>query len=252
MLGKEGLMKMRIEIGLLTTLLVVATIAAAPGALAQSVKADDNIETDAQLVSNVATGTPPLAVVSTTVVPNLNADLLGGKLATFFASQAQLIDARADLDNPAPPCFNLVDRFVDCGNGTVTDTNTGLIWLKEHSCLPALNYQIANEVAALINDGGCGLTDGSRPGDWRLPTYKEFSDIMRSYCAAPKIIGKSGADRCHADEPWANNVRSAFYWTSQSQADEGDVALDANLTLGDIDLFAKTALQYMWPVRGGR
>ena len=30
----------------------------------------------------------------------------------------------------APPCFDLTHRYVDCANGTVTDTVTGLIWLK--------------------------------------------------------------------------------------------------------------------------
>ena len=31
-----------------------------------------------------------------------------------------------------PPGVN--NRFVDCGNGTVTDTQTGLIWLKKANC----------------------------------------------------------------------------------------------------------------------
>ncbi len=39
-----------------------------------------------QLISTVATGTPPLTVTSTTLVPNLNASMLGGKPAGFFAS----------------------------------------------------------------------------------------------------------------------------------------------------------------------
>jgi hypothetical protein len=40
----------------------------------------------------------------------------------------------------APGCFNNDPaglRFVDCGNGTVQDTQTGLIWLKNANCLPA-------------------------------------------------------------------------------------------------------------------
>jgi hypothetical protein len=41
-----------------------------------------NIKTDSQLISTVATGTPPLAVNSTTQVPNLNASFLGGISAT--------------------------------------------------------------------------------------------------------------------------------------------------------------------------
>ena len=35
------------------------------------------------------------------------------------------------------PCFNDNDnRYQECGNGTVTDTVTGLIWLKKADCLP--------------------------------------------------------------------------------------------------------------------
>lgn len=38
-----------------------------------------------QLISTVATGTPPLSVTSTTQVPNLNASLLGGKASSAYA-----------------------------------------------------------------------------------------------------------------------------------------------------------------------
>lgn len=40
-----------------------------------------------QLISTVATGTAPLTVASTTVVPNLNADLLDGQHASAFLTQ---------------------------------------------------------------------------------------------------------------------------------------------------------------------
>ena len=29
------------------------------------------------------------------------------------------------------PCFSNTDRYVNCGNGTVTDSLTGLIWLQD-------------------------------------------------------------------------------------------------------------------------
>jgi hypothetical protein len=45
---------------------------------------------------------------------------------------------------PDPACFDNTSCYVNCGNGTVTDTRTGL-----------------------------GLTDDSSPGDWRLPTEDE-------------------------------------------------------------------------------
>lgn len=47
--------------------------------------AGGNIRTDQQLVSTMAEGTAPLAVTSTTLVSNLNADLLDGMHASEFA-----------------------------------------------------------------------------------------------------------------------------------------------------------------------
>src|SRR5574342_743824 len=44
-----------------------------------------------------------------------------------------------------PPCFNNTSRYADCGNGTVTDTVTGLIWLKQSNCLPNGNWAAANQ-----------------------------------------------------------------------------------------------------------
>src|SRR5262249_1683415 len=31
----------------------------------------------------------------------------------------------------AAPCVDKTKRYVDCGNGTVTDSETGLVWLKQ-------------------------------------------------------------------------------------------------------------------------
>ena len=56
----------------------------------QSIKTDGNIETDAQLVSNVATSTAPLAVASTTMVPNLNADRVDSLEGSALALNADL------------------------------------------------------------------------------------------------------------------------------------------------------------------
>jgi hypothetical protein len=69
--------------------------------------------------------------------------------------------------HPDPPCFDNINRYVDCGNGTVTDTVTGLIWLQQSDCLGSAGYANANKAAAGLKDGDCGgtLTDGSSPGD---------------------------------------------------------------------------------------
>ncbi|PYX10529.1 MAG: hypothetical protein DMG85_07810 [Acidobacteria bacterium] len=74
---------------------------------------------------------------------------------------------------------------MDCGNGTVTDTQTGLIWLKNADCLAhsGTTFQNANMLATTLASGQCGLTDGSAPGNWRLPTHQEWVDLEQPACA---------------------------------------------------------------------
>ncbi|MBL0225715.1 MAG: tail fiber domain-containing protein [Geobacteraceae bacterium] len=52
--------------------------------IADNVSSTASLSTVNQIISNVATGTPPLQVDSTTLVPNLNADMLDGKHAADF------------------------------------------------------------------------------------------------------------------------------------------------------------------------
>src|SRR5438093_5502765 len=92
----------------------------------------------------------------------------------------------------AGPCFDNANRYVDCGNGTVTDTVTGLIWLKQWNCLPANAWAAANQAAAGLKDGSCGLTDTSSAGDWRLPTKDEWSATITRAVALGCIFGGAG------------------------------------------------------------
>src|SRR5207253_1901181 len=88
------------------------------------------------------------------------------------------------------PCFDDTNRYVDCGNGTVTDTVTGLIWLKQGNCLPNNTWAAANQAAAGLKEGDCSLTDKSSPGDWRLPTKDEWSATIASAVALGcKVFG---------------------------------------------------------------
>ncbi len=152
---------------------------------------------------------------------------VGGDL--LFADGTMQTTAPVPADGP---CFDTGNRFVDCGNGTVTDTVTGLIWLQDASCatLPGLggsesgNYQAANEAAAALADGLCLLTDNSSPGDWRLPTMEEWQVIMDQAfvngCGIPGPFvpdtfgtGCCGVGAC----PFAG-VQLNVYWSSTTLA----------------------------------
>ena len=96
-------------------------ISFAPGQTLPSVTGNETVTGNViakQLVSTVATGTAPLSVASTTQVPNLNASLLGGKPASFFASLgsnsfsgSQLIAGNVGIGTLAPT------ERLDLGNG---------------------------------------------------------------------------------------------------------------------------------------
>src|SRR5438105_13500119 len=98
-------------------------------------------------------------------------------LATPVASPAASTPMAAP--KAAGPCGDKAKRYADCGNGTVTDTVTGLIWLKELNCLPSANWEAAKKAAAGLKDGDCMLKDGSSPGEWRLPTQPEWEATMK-------------------------------------------------------------------------
>ncbi len=137
----------------------------------------------------------------------------------------------------APPCFDQTHRYVDCANGTVTDTVTGLIWLKNANCFGLQNYAAANNAAAGLQTGACGLTDNSTPGDWRLPTREEFQAILLSSCpTAPKIVGNNLPNPgCYSNNSWATGVQSSFYWTSTTYAPNTANAWTVSLSSGSGD-----------------
>ena len=112
-------------------------------------------------------------------------------------------------------------RWVDNGNGSLTDTVTGLVWLKQADCI---NAQWASAIAAVssLATGQCGLTDGSTPGQWRMPNRNEMqslSDRMETNHAAffNHTFLSSNATLNQA-AIFTNFVESQFYWTSTTNA----------------------------------
>jgi hypothetical protein len=159
----------------------------------------------------------------------------------------------------APPCFDDANRYVDCGNGTVTDTVTGLIWLKNAGCLGSGPYAAANNAAAGLQTGACGLTDNSSPGDWRLPTKTEWQEMIARAVAlgctganAPSLTNTPGTG-CYGTglQPFTG-VQSGVYWTSTASADFASYAWAVRLFFGVGYYAFKPISFYVWPVRGGQ
>ena len=164
------------------------------------------------------------------------------------------IQREAARANPDPPCFDDTHRFVDCGNGTVTDTETGVIWLKDLNCITQTGtYATVNTYVTNFWEGDCaGLSDGSRPGDWRLATSEEWQRVVNPSCPTlPKIRGaEGGAASCHSDDPWAVGLGTDDdFWGSNTSVLDVTRAWAAGSSGGVQDIF-KTGTAGYWPVRG--
>jgi hypothetical protein len=68
-------------------------------------------------------------------------------------------------------------RFIDNADGTVSDTVTGLRWLKRADCIHA---DWAGAIAAVnaLASGQCGLSDNSSAGQWRMPNRSELLSLV--------------------------------------------------------------------------
>ena len=144
-------------------------------------------------------------------------------------------------------------RFSDNGNGTITDSLTGLIWLKKANCTDTvggvdkssgyLTWANALTWSNSLASGACGLSDSSTAGQWRLPTRKELASLVnRGQAKSATWLGTKGFSVVQA-----NN-----YWSSTTYADNTDYAWVVHMYDGGMDNGHKTYGNYVWPVRGGQ
>lgn len=141
-------------------------------------------------------------------------------------------------------------RYSDNGDGSVTDTVTGLVWLKDAGCLAPTTWAAAIADANTLASGSCGLTDGSKAGDWRLANLNELESLVDVSAAHPALT---------PGNPFVH-VSTGIYWTSTSyfggangspeawaiRMDDGRYINDPNGVLNT----KATANNGVWVVRG--
>jgi hypothetical protein len=200
---------------------------------------------------------------------------LGSLLVALCPAGVLAADGVVALQTADPSCRDdSTAIYVDCGNGTVTDNRTGLVWLKNAGCLDEeADWLTARDfVAGLADmpDGSipalhdCELSDGSSPGEWRLPSLAEWEamvgDAVDLGCS-PTITSNhpAGITPC-----WSagcstvglcafSDVQSDFYWSASSSVEMPSTAWVASLNTGiNFTNDFKTSVHYVWPVRGGQ
>ncbi len=151
-------------------------------------------------------------------------------------------------------------RFVDNGDGSVSDNLTGLIWQKTDDD-GGITDKDNDDYTWSSADGDDSDEDGSvflsflatlnagagfaGANGWRLPTIAELQTIMldcESHCIDQGIFG-----------PVRDNG-SAIYWSASTDALDPTFALTADLghDWGAVENFPKTSTPRARAVRGGR
>ncbi len=133
-------------------------------------------------------------------------------------------------------------RFVDNGDGTITDALTGLIWTKSASLgNSAMTWSSGLSYANALGGGMDGLTDGSVAGDWRLPNVRELQSLT----------DYSNYDPCLENGHPFVSVPVAYYWTSSTDINRPTDAWSVYLRSGWGGQLAKSSTAYVWAVRDG-
>jgi hypothetical protein len=214
--------------------------------------------------TNSTNGTNGIDGTSVTVFGTFSGDQNGcpngGTISVTANGNAYVCNGQdaTGATNPNPPCFDNGKRYIDCGNGTVTDTVTGLIWLQQANCFFPEDYRNANQAAARLKDGDCNLTDNSAPGDWRLPTRDEWNATIAQALSlgcygatAPTLTNDPGNGCLRFGFTSFGGVSSVYYW-STTNASVPTEAWSQLLSDGNVYGFPKDTTLRVWPVRGAR
>jgi hypothetical protein len=160
--------------------------------------------------------------------------------------EAQLQQKVAQMNNK----MTKLKRYIDNGDGTVTDNRTKLIWLKNANCFDKLDWEKAKQSAVRLRSGQCGLRDGSTAGMWRLPTIYECNTMVNRRYQNPALSNAAETGQWKEGDPFSG-VQN-HYWSSTSYADGSTNALGVGLYYGYVFSYSKTYSYYVWPVRGGQ
>jgi len=122
-------------------------------------------------------------------------------------------------------------RLVDNGDGTVTDTTTGLIWQKAGP--PAMTWE-----EALLYGEGLFLASSD---DWRLPNIKELRSLCDEGLTDPAI-----------DTAFFPDTQVTPYWSSTTLVQDASKAWTTDFRFGIVSYQAKTGTCHVRCLRGGR
>ena len=127
-------------------------------------------------------------------------------------------------------------RLKNNGDNTVTDSKTGLQWVKDHAAVPGFAKELKWKDAVKA----CQELDFAGHKDWRLPTREELLSIVDLTRYSPAI------------DPIFTNTHRSWYWASTPCAFSEGAAWCVDFTSGGVFDVSKGDYNYVRPVRSSQ
>lgn len=174
----------------------------------------------------------------------------GSENHTIAASNIRIYITESQTSTTTTTTSPAEQRFIDNGNGTVTDTKTGRVWLQNASIGGWKTWYEAETYCANLANGQDGLTDGSVAGQWRLPEKEELQGIGTEP-PATWDTGNSPVTWTTPGEPFTP-VQKRAYWSATISDSKPDYACTVNMKDGSVlDYSMSSSSPSVWPVRDG-
>lgn len=140
--------------------------------------------------------------------------------------------------------------FVNNGNGSVTEVNTGLIWEVKGAADGTVDYSNPNDAdniytwenaQSFVDD--LNARNHAGRSDWRLPTAEELGTILDLSKDQPGPI---------IDTNFFVNCKAGSYWTADAYAADFNKAWVIDFSSAGDDFLDKSNSFYVRAVRGGQ
>ena len=138
--------------------------------------------------------------------PSKTVDLISAFLITLF-----LLLGILSSSVYAIPVESGDNRYLDNDDGTITDTKTGLMWVKKDSYLHSghwLNWHEVHDYVRQLNDEGF-----AQHSDWQLPTREELKTLYESEKINSSQVGSEM--KIHTDPIFEKNGTGSL-WSGEA------------------------------------
>ena len=134
--------------------------------------------------------------------PSKTVDLISAFLITLF-----LLLGILSSSVYAIPVESGDNRYLDNDDGSITDTKTGLMWMKKDSYLHSghwLNWHEVHDYVRQLNDEGF-----AQHSDWQLPTREELKTLYESEKINSSQVGSEM--KIHTDPIFEKNGTGSLW-----------------------------------------